>query len=72
MRKQALIFIAIIIIISLIINTILYFTKESIDPINPNYKIKIIEGCEYIEFDKGIGQSRIYIFTHKGNCKNHK
>lgn len=33
-------------------------------------KIVEIEGCEYIEFDWGITDQRVYSLTHKGNCKN--
>jgi len=29
-----------------------------------------IEGCEYLEFDSGMGSTRVYSLTHKGNCKN--
>lgn len=36
-----------------------------------NYTIKTIDGCEYIEFDEGMAQYRVYSLTHKGNCKNH-
>lgn len=33
-------------------------------------KILEIEGCEYIEYDSGIADQRVYSLTHKGNCKN--
>lgn len=35
-----------------------------------NYKIVVIDSCEYIEVYEGIGQSSVYSLTHKGNCKN--
>jgi len=35
-----------------------------------NYKIKRIDGCEYIEFDYGYSNYRVYSLTHKGNCSN--
>lgn len=35
-----------------------------------NYKTKIIKSCEYIEFDYGYGNTRVYSLTHKGNCSN--
>lgn len=38
---------------------------------NGDFTIKIIDGCEYIEFDDGIFDQRVYSLTHKGNCKNH-
>ena len=34
-----------------------------------NFHTKIIDGCEYIY--KYCGYQRGYVFTHKGNCKNH-
>lgn len=37
---------------------------------NENYKVKVIEGCEYIEFDCGYSNYRVYSLTHKGNCSN--
>lgn len=40
--------------------------KETAD----NYSIVTIESCEYIEYDKGVGNYRVYSLTHKGNCKN--
>lgn len=36
-----------------------------------DYNIKVIDGCEYIELDKGSGEGRYYSLTHKGNCINH-
>ena len=36
-----------------------------------DYNIKVIDGCEYVELDKGGGESRVYSLTHKGNCINH-
>lgn len=35
-----------------------------------NYDIVVIDGCEYIEFDCGYAQCRVYSLTHKGNCSN--
>ena len=34
------------------------------------YTIKIIDGCEYIETQRGGYSSGVYSLTHKGNCKN--
>ena len=34
-----------------------------------NYSIKVIDSCEYIEFDYGDLKNRVYSLTHKGNCK---
>jgi len=36
-----------------------------------NYNIVVIDGCEYIEYDKGMSEMRVYSLTHKGNCSNH-
>ena len=33
------------------------------------YTIKTIDSCEYIEYDYGIFDQRVYSLTHKGNCK---
>ena len=35
------------------------------------YDIVEIDGCEYIEFDDGIGSGRVHTLVHKGNCFNH-
>lgn len=35
-----------------------------------DYKIKIIEDCEYLEYDNGIFDKRVYSLTHKGDCSN--
>lgn len=42
---------------------------ESVETTESNYNIKVIDGCEYIEFDSGIFDQRVYSLTHKGNCK---
>lgn len=34
-----------------------------------DYTLKVIDGCQYIEYDYGYGQTRVYSLTHKGNCK---
>lgn len=33
------------------------------------YNIKTIDSCEYIEYDYGVFNQRVYSLTHKGNCK---
>ncbi len=33
------------------------------------YVIKVIDSCEYIEYDYGVFDHRVYSLTHKGNCK---
>lgn len=35
-----------------------------------DFEIKTIDGCEYLEYDSGILDQRVYSLTHKGNCKN--
>jgi hypothetical protein len=42
---------------------------NSIKP-TKDYRIVIIDGCEYIEIESSVSTSRIYSLTHKGNCKN--
>lgn len=34
-----------------------------------DFDIKVIDSCEYIEYDYGFGDQRVYSLTHKGNCK---
>lgn len=34
-----------------------------------DYVIKVIDSCEYIEYNNGIYDQRVYSLTHKGNCK---
>ena len=36
---------------------------------NGDYVTKVIDSCEYIEYDYGIFDQRVYSLTHKGNCK---
>ncbi len=40
-----------------------------IEPRIGNFTIKTIDSCEYIEYDYGIGDNRVYELEHKGNCK---
>lgn len=46
-----------------------FSSKDSEQKIG-DYTIKTIDGCEYIEYDVGIVDQRVYSLTHKGNCKN--
>lgn len=43
--------------------------EQSVDGTDENYVIKVIDSCEYIEYDHGIFDQRVYSLTHKGNCK---
>jgi hypothetical protein len=36
---------------------------------NGDFNIKVIDSCEYIEYDYGILDQRVYSLIHKGNCK---
>lgn len=36
-----------------------------------DFTIRTIDNCEYIEYDYGFAEQRVYSITHKGNCKNH-
>ena len=35
-----------------------------------SFDVITIEGCQYIEYDSGVADSRVYSLTHKGNCNN--
>ncbi len=43
--------------------------KGSTKTVNGDYATKDIDGYEYIEYDNGIFEQRVYSLTHKGNCK---
>lgn len=43
--------------------------KRSPEKSNGDFKIKIIDSCEYIEYDYGVLDQRVYSLTHKGNCR---
>jgi hypothetical protein len=43
---------------------------SKIEETQKNYKIKTIDNCQYIEFDYGIFDNRVYSLTHKGDCTN--
>lgn len=45
-------------------------TADKSEDTKSGYKIKTIDGCQYIEVDDGILDQRIYSLTHKGNCIN--
>jgi hypothetical protein len=47
----------------------LQLENESSETSDDNYVTKVIDGCEYIEYDYGIFDQRVYSLTHKGNCK---
>ena len=34
------------------------------------YRIVVIDGCQYIEINVGVGGSSMYGLTHKGDCNN--
>jgi hypothetical protein len=42
----------------------------SVKPGGMDYRIRTIDGCEYIEVDYGVFAQRVYSLTHKGNCRN--
>ena len=37
-----------------------------------SFSIVVIDGCEYLEYRRGNGNTAVYSLTHKGNCKNHE
>jgi len=34
-----------------------------------DFRLRVIDNCEYLEFSDGLGETRVYSVTHKGNCK---
>ena len=48
------------------------FSKTDLENNKFNLKTINIDSCEYIIYDDGIMESRVFSITHKGNCKNHK
>lgn len=36
----------------------------------PSYDVVVIDSCEYITYDSGILDQRVFSITHKGNCNN--
>lgn len=38
------------------------------ETIKGDFTIKVIDSCEYIEYDYGIFDHRVFSLTHKGNC----
>lgn len=62
-------------ILVLSINMISCDQRQPENPIaitqNGDFVIKIIDNCEYIEYNNGMYDydMRVYSITHKGNCK---
>lgn len=44
-------------------------SNGSVSSRDGDFNIKVIDSCEYIEYDYGIFDQRVYSLTHKGNCK---
>jgi len=67
MKKTLFSFLAIILLLCSCDNK----TKEGSFSINTigDYNIVEIDKCEYIEYDQGLIEYRVYSLTHKGNCK---
>jgi hypothetical protein len=36
---------------------------------NNNFDTIVIDSCEYLRYDSGVFETRVYSITHKGNCK---
>lgn len=47
-------------------------TNNTDKKIDEHFSIRVIDGCEYIQFENGIMtfNSYSYTLTHKGDCKN--
>ena len=39
--------------------------------IKQGYETVEIDGCEYLVYEDGLLDQRVFSITHKGNCKNH-
>lgn len=33
------------------------------------FTIEVIDSCQYVVYDYGVADQRVYAITHKGNCK---
>ncbi len=44
--------------------------KETPDVKLGDFSIKKIDGCEYVVYDYGVFDQRVFSMTHKGDCKN--
>ena len=47
-----------------------HIRKDNNTKPSEDYRVVVIDGCEYIEVENGIPEDRIYSLTHKGNCNN--
>lgn len=45
------------------------YTKETTAP-EHDYTVVLIDGCQYIEVNAGIGNNEVYSLTYKGDCTN--
>ena len=37
-----------------------------------DFRVVQVDNCEYVVFDYGVADNRVFAMTHKGNCKNHQ
>ena len=42
------------------------------DDVALDYKVVVIDGCEYVVADYYVGHLGYGFMAHKGNCKNHR
>lgn len=64
---------------SLIVLLIALFSLAACQKATPNkgdtatdygdFKLRVIDSCEYLEYDHTLGVDGQYSLTHKGNCK---
>jgi len=52
-----------IMIVTFLISVALFMQPQKADVSGVRYTVKVIDGCEYLEYKGQI--------THKGNCANH-
>ena len=46
------------------------YTEDYSNKLETDYRVVVIDSCEYIIMVKYAGYSNDVFFTHKGNCKN--
>lgn len=74
MKKFIISTVTTIIIYAMLVTVIFYSCNlqpqnENIEVNNGDYVTKVIDSCEYIEYDSGVLNLRVHSLIHKGNCK---
>lgn len=45
------------------------FTSCRVELKPQHFDVRVIDSCEYLEYQSGFGSTEVYSLTHKGNCK---